>query len=86
MQPNGRGQPLKHMSGLAELPAIEKDELSTTAGGDPFKPSSMAVLSPLAAADGAEPFMLGSAAKFTWADMCTSLGHNLRRHENTSQS
>ena len=67
MQPRGRGQPLKLISGLAELPAIENDELSTPEGGEPLKPSSGAVVSPLVAADAPKPFKLGSAARFICA-------------------
>ena len=69
MQPKGRGQPLKLISGLAAPPANEKAELSTltaaAAGGDPFEPSS-AGLPPVApAAGGAMPFWLGKTIGVT---------------------
>ena len=67
MQPRGRGQPLKLISGLAELPATENEELSIPVGGEPLEPSSAAAMSPLVAADAAKPFKLGSAAKFSCA-------------------
>jgi len=58
---------LKLISGLAELPAIENDELSAPAGGEPLAPSSAAVTSPLTAAGAALPFTLARAAKFICA-------------------